>query len=583
MVAASALRLSHLAQGNALGYRLAVSAALATLLAACGPAAPLTSGMVEVGARLGLVEPVFSGGPAKAQIRETVGQGACWLDHDRDGDLDLFVPSGARAYRREYAADDPDLVPWRLWVNEQGRFHERARELGATATAWGVGCAVGDVDADGWDDLVVTTATAGERLFLNRGGRFEDVSTSTGLSPEGFSAAALFSDLDLDGDLDLFVSRYLDESAPPGGDCRWKGHPVACGPKGFPQLEARLYWNNTHGRFTLAEPAAGIAGHLGFGLGAVALDADGDGDSDLAVANDSSPNHLFLNQGQGLFAEAGLEAGIALSASGATQAGMGIEAADLDGDGHEDLVVTNFSDDVHNFYRREGAALFTDWTSRSGLAAASFSRLGWSALAEDFDLDGDLDLFLANGHVYPGVEAFDPNTTYLQPLQLLFNDGQGKFHEDPDRLGPAFSEPRAARGAAAADFDGDGDSDLAVVLDGEPPLLLENRLAPPDASWIKVRLRGGPGINSEGIGAVVEVEAAGHRQLREVRRGRGYLSSGVAELVFGLATARQVDRLSVRWPGGQLTTTCTGLTPRQSWLVTPDLGCQRAVREPPLP
>ncbi len=548
---------------------------MAVLALSCQPRLPQPSvaGMVEVGAELGVTEAVYSGGAAKAHIRETVGQGACWLDHDRDGDLDLFVPNGARAWRRHYAPGDPDLVPWRLWVNGGGRFTDQAERLGATAPAWGMGCAVGDVDGDGWEDLYVTAATGGARLLANRGGRFEDVTAAAGLGDEGFSAAALLSDLDLDGDLDLFVTHYLDEGSPPDGDCRWKGRPVACGPKGFPPLDALLFWNDGRGRFSPASPAAGIAGHPGFGLGALAFDADGDGDSDLAVANDSSPNHLFSNGG-GTFEEVGLPAGVALSSSGSTQAGMGIEAGDLDGDGWEDLVVTNFSDDVHNFYRRDAPRLFTDWSARSGLAAASFPKLGWAALAEDFDLDGDLDLFFANGHVYPGVEAFDPNTTYLQPLQLLWNDGTGRFHEDPERLGPAFSRPLAARGAAPGDFDGDGDVDLAVVRDAEPPLLLRNDLPPPGAAWVKVRLAGAPRVNAEGIGARVEIEAGGKRLVREMRRGRGYLSGGVAELVFGLGGARHIDRLTVHWPGGKSPQVCTDLAARRVWTVVEGRGCR---------
>ncbi|HEX4954208.1 MAG TPA: CRTAC1 family protein [Thermoanaerobaculia bacterium] len=547
---------------------------LAALLSlGCSPRPP-AGGMVEVGGGLGLAEPVYSGGPAKAHIRETVGQGACWLDHDRDGDLDLFAPNGAHAWRPRYAPDDPDLVPWRLWVQEGGRFREQAAPLGATAPAWGVGCVAGDVDGDGWEDLYVTAATGGSRLLLNQHGRFVDGTAAAGVGEEGFSAAAVLADLDRDGDLDLFVTRYLDEASPPTGECRWKGRPVTCGPKGFPQLDAVLFWNDGRGSFSRAASGAGISGHLGFGLGALALDADEDGDPDLAVANDSSPNHLFVNTGAGAFAESGLLAGIALSSSGGTQAGMGIEAGDLDGDGHEDLVVTNFSDDVHNFYRRNGPGQFTDWSARSGLAAASFPKLGWAALAEDFDLDGDLDLFLANGHVYPGVEAFDPNTTYLQPLQLLWNDGAGRLLEAPERLGPAFERPIAARGAAPADFDGDGDVDLAVIRDGASPLLLRNDLPAPGSSWVKVRLAARSPGNAQGLGARVEVESRGRRQVREVRRSRGYLSGGVAELVFGLAGEPRVERLTVRWPGSGEAQTCSGLAAGRTWTMLEGEGCR---------
>ncbi len=539
--------------------------------------------MTDVAFELGLRQPVFSGSATKGHIRETVGLGACWIDHDGDDDLDLFLPNGGRQMPSSDEPAEPRPAPWRLYENVGGDFVDRREALGAPTTAWGVGCAVGDVDADGRDDLYVTAAEGGSRLLRNVGGSFVDAGGPSGTGIDAFTSGALFFDREGDADLDLFVTAYLDESRPPPGPCFWKGAPVTCGPKGFPPLDALLFVNDGRGHFELASPADGIAGHPGYGLGAVSLDADGDGDTDLFAANDSSPNHLFLNRGDGAFEERGLLAGVALSPSGMTQASMGVDAGDLDGDGAEDLVVTNFSDDVHNFFRRDAPALFSDRSRPSGLAQASFSSLGWAVLLEDFDLDRDLDVFLANGHVYPGVEDFDPNTTYLQRLQLLFNDGTGRFSEELGRLGPDFAAPFSARGAAPADFDGDGDVDLLVVRDGEAPLLLRNDLAPPGARWLKVRLRGSS-ANREGIGATVEVEDRYGRQVREMRRSRGYLSSGPAELVFGLGPSERVDRLRVRWPGSAGEQTCRGVAVNRTLTVAEGADCvpSSSAEAPPL-
>ncbi|HYO13446.1 MAG TPA: CRTAC1 family protein [Thermoanaerobaculia bacterium] len=540
--------------------------ALALLAPFAGP--PATSadepapGFTDVAARLGIVHPTFSGGPEKKHIREGLGQGVCWLDHDRDGDPDLLVLNGWRVL-----ADPASAEPWHFYENRDGRFAEISVQAGLAGRAWALGCAVGDVDGDGFQDLFVTTAASPNLLFRNRGGgTFEDRTAASGLGHVDLSAGAAFGDLDGDGDLDLAVARHLDESQPPPPDnCRWKGAPVVCGPKGYPPLAPLVYLNRGDGSFEDTSERAGVADLPGFGLGVLMLDADGDGDADLYVANDSTPSRLLLNRGNATFEEWGLAAGVALSDDGRTQAGMGVDAGDLDGDGREDLVKTNFSDDVNNFYRNEGGAVFSEWSHRSGLAAASFSQLGWAVLLEDFDLDGDLDVFTVNGHVYPGVESFDPGTSYRQRLQLLFNDGRGRFREDPGRLGPAFAQPIAGRGAAAADFDGDGDLDIAVIRDGEPPLLLRNDLPAPGAHWLEVRLAG-PRGNREGLGARIEIEAGGRRQVREVRRSRGYLSSSDAAVVFGLGTAPRVDRLTVHWPGGGVQS-LEGLAADREWVI----------------
>jgi hypothetical protein len=527
------------------GAAIFVFSGLAVLVAAGSDPVP---GFVDVGPAWGLVHPTRSGSAQKVHIRESLGQGLCFTDYDDDSDPDLLVLNGGRGVTR---GDAPALEPWHFYENRGGRFADVTAAVGLAVRSWGLGCAVGDVDSDGHDDLFVTTAGGPNLLFRNRGDRrFEDWTARAGVGAPGLSASAAFGDLDRDGDLDLFVTRYLDESRPPSPEgCLWKGIAVMCGPKGFPPLDALLYLNRGDGTFVEASRRAGIAGRPGYGLGVVLLDVEDDGDTDIFVANDSSASHLFLNRGNATFQEAGLRAGVAYSEDGASQAGMGVDAGDLDGDGLPDLVKTNFSDDIHNFFRNEGGAAFAEWSHRSGLAAASFSRLGWAVLLEDLDLDADLDLFVVNGHVYPQVDGRDTNTSYRQAMQLLFNDGAGRFTERAERVGEVFRRRIAGRAAAAADVDGDGDLDLAVTRDGEPPLLLENRLTARGASWITVRLEG-TRSNREGIGARVELVAAGRRQVREMRRSRGYLASGEAVLVFGLGTAEVVDRLDIRWPSG---------------------------------
>ena len=517
----------------------------------------------------GITRSTWSGGKDKHHIRESLGQGVCWIDYDRDGDPDLFVLNGGREVRESYVGAEALLGTWQFYINHDGKFTDATEQVGLHLRTWGLGCAVGDVDQDGFADLFVTTAVGPNRLFHNRGdGQFEDWTSQSGVGSNLLSTSAAFGDLDLDGDLDLVVATYLDESSYVKGElCRWKGMQVMCGPKGFRALDDLLYLNDGSGRF---QQSKALTGHPGYGLGVVLFDVDRDGDSDIFIANDSSPNHLFLNQGNAQFIESGLASGTALSHTGASQAGMGVDVNDLDGDGLLDIVVTNFSDDIHNFYHADGQGYFSEWSHRSGLAATSFSKLGWSVLLEDFDQDGDVDVFTANGHVYPQVDARDANTTYLQPIQLLFNDGKGNLKEKLDKLGAIAQVLMAGRGAATADFDSDGDLDVVVVRDGEPPLLLRNDLPKKGAHWIKIRLSG-QNSNSDGIGARVELEASGRHQVREMRRSRGYLSGGEAVLLFGLGSSKRVERLTVYWPvGGKQV--LTNLEVNREWEITETTG-----------
>lgn len=520
-------------------------------------------GFEDVASEWGLVHATFGGGTAKVHVRESLGQGLCWTDYDRDGDPDLFVPNGATDM--ESAASTQK--PWRFYRNDGSRFRELASTIGLSGDAWGIGCAVGDLDGDGYDDLFVTTAGGPNRLFHNRrDGSFEDWTVLTGVGDRQLGTGAAFGDLDGDGDLDLVVARYLDESSAPDREtCRWKQLEVMCGPKGFEPLSDLIYLNTGGGRLEETGAALGISRNGGFGLGVLLLDANDDGRRDLFVANDSTPNHLYLATETGRFIERGLSGGVALSETGSPQAGMGIDAGDLDGDGWEDLVATNFSDDVNNFFHRDGPAIYSEWSGRSGLAASSFFGLSWGVLLEDFDLDGDLDAFFANGHVYPQVDDGDPNSEYRQPPQLLFNSGGGQFVESPELLGEALQEAVAGRGAAVADFDLDGAPDLAITRDQEAPRLLRNRLAGSDAGWMRLRLIADGG-NSAALGAWIEVTARGRSMVREVRSARGYLSASEPVPTFGLGETPEATRVEIRWPSGGRQA-LTALPAGHTWIV----------------
>jgi tetratricopeptide (TPR) repeat protein len=505
---------------------------------------------VDVAAEAGLVLQNVSGGDdEKWTILESTGAGACFLDVEGDSDLDVYVVNGGTL------ADSPSAAPVRdaLYLNDgKGRFTDATRAAGLDESAWGGGCAAGDYDNDGDPDLYVTNFGA-DALLQNQGdGTFRDMTAAAGIGDAGWGVGAAFFDADRDGDLDLYVANYvrLDIADPEvlRRRCRWKGGEVYCGPNGFEGDPDVFYRNRGDGTFEDASAAAGVGRDSSYGMGVVAGDVDGDGDTDLLVANDTQANLLLVNDGTGRFVDQALTAGVAFSGDGREQAGMGADLGDADGDGDFDLFVTHFSDDYHTLYRNEGGLVFTDVTASSGLDAATRSSVGWGGGFFDYDNDTDLDLFVAAGHVFPGVERFDPATSYSQRNLLFENDGRGRFAA----VAPAgaLAVPGTGRGAAFGDWDDDGDLDVLVVQLDAPPALLRND-GGNDRAWLKLRLVGRRS-NRDGIGARVSLTAGGRTQTREVRWNASYASSHDPRLHFGLGSAAKAELLEVRWPSGHV-------------------------------
>ncbi len=504
---------------------------------------------VNEAAEAGVLAANASGGAEKRFIVETTGAGSCWFDYDRDGDLDLYLVNGG--------ALEPDgnlsvRAGDTLYRNEGGgRFTDATAAAGLADRAWGGGCSVGDYDNDGDPDLYVTNLGL-NILYRNEGdGTFADVTVPARVGDLRWSLGSAFFDFDADGDLDLYVANYLrfDLDVARSSECFWKGIPVMCGPRGFQGEHDALYRNDGSGSFTDVSAEAGITGRSRFGMGVVVGDLDGNGHPDVFVANDSQDNDLHLNDGRGRFVEGALAAGVALSADGRQQASMGADLGDYDGDGDEDLVVTNFSDDYHTLYRNDGAGLFTDVTAAAGLDAATRSSLGWGVGFFDYDNDGDLDLFIAGGHVYSQVDGRDPATSYRQPNLLFRNEDDGRFTDVSSRSGPGLAETRSSRGVAFGDYDDDGDVDLMVVNENDAPSLLRND-GGNAGRWLKVRLVGSRS-GRDAIGARVRMHAGGRTQHRELRLSSGYCSSHDPRLHFGLGDRGTVDRLEVLWPSGR--------------------------------
>jgi hypothetical protein len=503
--------------------------------------------LVDVTAQSGVIVPNLAGSATKDYIVEANGNGAAFFDYDRDDDLDVLIVYGSTLERLPRGGD-PMVT---LYQNDgHGRFTDVTAGSGLTRTGWGVGACVADYDNDGFEDVYVT-AFGPNVLWRNRGdGTFR--ATRQAADPR-WSTGCAFGDYDRDGLVDLYVTNYIrfDRArVPPRGapHCRFVTIDVFCGPRALPGERDVLYRNTGRGTFVDVTRQAGASepGYPGFGV--LFSDLNEDGWPDLYVANDSVPNLLFRNRGDGTFAEEGLLSGVAVSGHGREQAGMGVDAGDFDGDGRLDLIVTNFAQDYTTLYQNQGAGIFADVSVRTGLAATLGPNLGWGVGLVDLDNDGRLDVFVANGHVYPDVQRTG-TSRYRQRNELFRNQGRGRFRHLAARDG--LMAERSGRGAAFGDYDNDGDIDVLVVnLDERPTMLRNDTLG---GHWVTLRLVGGAS-NRDAIGARVTVEAGGRRQVAEVRSGGSYVSHNDMRVHFGLGEARVVDRLSIRWPGGLVET-----------------------------
>ena len=489
------------------------------------------------------------GGKEKQYILESHGSGAAFFDHDSDGDLDLYIVNGA-TFATYRARSGPGNSLYRN--RGDGTFAEITGEAGVGDAGWGSGVAVGDIDNDGRPDLYATNYGANV-LYRNRGGdRFADATIEAGVGGDQYSASAAFFDYDRDGDLDLYVANYVvfdAEHLPtkPKLCTFFSGLRVYCGPKGLVGAPDVLYRNEGDGTFTDVTQASGVAtANRYYGLGVVPTDYDSDGDSDLFVANDETPNVLFQNQGDGTFQDVALIAGVAYNGDGDVEAGMGADFGDYDQDGDLDLYVTHFFTETNTLYRNEGGVRFSDVTTTAGLAAPTVELLGWGTRFFDYDNDGRLDLFVANGHVYPQVDQAETGTTYRQPNQLFCNEGDGRFA--PVSAGPGLAQAKVSRGTSFGDYDDDGDIDLFVVELNDAPTLLRND-GGNAGNYLVVQVFGRED-NRDGVGTRIGLQAAGKRQWRTVNGAASYLSHSDLRVHFGLDAAQAIDRVEITYPNG---------------------------------
>ncbi len=531
-----------------------VSPAL-SLSGAQGDSTPAAVQFVDVANTAGLRDRVVNGGEAtKKYIFESTGSGVAVFDYDGDDHADIFLVNGSRMEGFPSGQHPTN----HLYRNKgDGTFADVTAQSGLVHSGWGHGVCIGDYDNDGNTDLFVTYYGSSNVLYHNNGkGQFADVTKKAGLesTSRNWGSGCIFVDYDRDGFLDLFVADYVDldlaNTPLPGANsrCLWKGVPVYCGPRGLKAPKNHLYHNNRNGTFTEVSLKAGIQANGDcYGLSAAAADFQNRGWPDIFVACDSTPSLLYHNNGDGTFRDVGVESGVAFNQDGFLQAGMGVYVGDYDGDGWLDVLKTTFENDVPALYRNDGngAFSFTTFDARLG---SYLNRLSWGGGFFDFDNDGWPDLFIANGHVYPEPAAKGLAGPYRQRNLLYHNLGNGTFEDVTKLSGPGLQLERSGRGVAFGDLDNDGDLDIVVNNQNDPPTLLRNE-GGNRKHFIQVRLRGTKS-NRDGIGARVSILAGNRKQIDEVRSGGSYLSQSDLCLHFGLGEAVVVDLVEVRWPSG---------------------------------
>ncbi|MHC4934255.1 MAG: CRTAC1 family protein [Planctomycetota bacterium] len=498
---------------------------------------------MDIAKRAGVEAPTWCGRTDKPHILESGGTGLAVFDYDGDGDLDLYLVTAWRWEGTRVKERARNV----LYRNRgDGTFEDVTAKAGVGDDGFGCGVAVGDHDGDGDPDLFVTNFGP-DVLYRNDGdGTFSRVADAPSL--DGWSTGAVFFDADGDSDLDLFIAGQIECTveevlhAKPTLD--WKGTKVMLGPFGLEGEKNRYYENLGKGRFREATKEAGLEDvGLYYSFGVMAVDLDRDLDLDLYVANDSNPNYIYTNDGKGRFKEVGLWSGAALDAQGLAQAGMGLAAGDYDGDGLVDVLVTNFAQDSCTLYRNRGECFFTDVSVAAGIRQPTYAPLSWGAAFADFDLDGDSDLFIANGHIYPQADTTPAAaTSYAQRNTLLVNE-KARFREVTARSGPGLEVVESSRGVAVGDIDGDGDLDLAIANVDAPPTLLRNETVR-KGSWLMV---------DAPLARRVVVEAQGRRWVAERVIGASYVSASDPRFHFGLGPVARVDRLTVFWPDGTTT------------------------------
>lgn len=509
------------------------------------------SGQIEftdVTAQAGIRFKHNSGAVGKKYLPETIGAGCAFLDYDNDGWQDILFVNSMDWPESKKRKSFPALYH----NNKDGTFTDVTRPAGLAIEVYGIGVAVADYDNDGLLDVYIT-CVGPNHLFRNLGnGKFADVTARAAVGDPGFSTSAAWLDYDNDGKLDLFVGNYVEWSMATDQFCTLDGKNKSyCTPQSYKGQSATLYHNRGNGTFENVTLRAGVNDPSGKSLGVALLDFDNDGWLDFFVANDTEPNKLYRNNHDATFTDAAITAGVAFSEAGTARAGMGVDAADYDGSGRQSILIGNFTNESMALYHNDGSGLFTDEASRSGIGKTSAQSLTFACFFFDYDLDGLMDIFAANGHVSDDISVVQPNVKYRQPPHLFRNRGKKKFEEATTKLGRALRRAVVGRGAAYGDFDNDGDLDLLITTNNGPARLLRNENANQN-DLLRVRTIGTKS-NHDGIGAKVRVKTSTGANLSSmVRTGSSYCSQSELPLTFGLGTPQEGMTLSVEitWPGG---------------------------------